>query len=128
MTDMTDVSLANLEDHEAHELAAKIQQIIDLSNIMASNGDSQAHNLYCLARDCKDLLMFDALSRQAIKQLTYDHKIMVNGIEIPQTAIAFIRAGQTINAIKEVRSVSFCGLKEAKDAVEKWASDNGCYT
>lgn len=125
---MNDVSLTNLEDHEAQELAAKIQQIIDLSSSMASNGDAQAHNLYGLARDCRDLLMFDALSRQAIKQLAYDHKIMVNGIEIPQTAIAFIRVGQKINAIREVRSVSFCDLKTAKDAVEKWALDNSCIT
>jgi len=121
---MNDVSLGNLEDHEAQELAAKIQQLIDLSSRMASNGDANAHNLYCLARDCRDLLMFDAMSRQAIKQLTYDHKVMVDGIEIPQTAIAFIRAGQKINAIKEVRLVAYCGLKEAKDAVEKYMFDN----
>ncbi len=32
--------------------------------------------------------------------------------------IAFLNAGKKINAIKELRSITLCGLKEAKDAVE----------
>jgi len=43
----------------------------------------------------------------------------------PQYVITEIRAGRKIDAIKALRELRGLGLKEAKDAVEKWADDNG---
>lgn len=37
-----------------------------------------------------------------------------------------LAAGQTIQAIKEARGAAYCGLKEAKDAVE-WVRANNTY-
>jgi hypothetical protein len=72
-----------------------------------------------LARDCRDLLAFDQQSRQVIKNLTRSGPV-VNGLPLSETVRNFVLRGMKINAIKELRTETNCGLKEAKDAVEAW--------
>ena len=45
--------------------------------------------------------------------------------DMPESVVKSIRAGKKIDAIKALRQANGVGLKEAKDAVEKWAEDNG---
>lgn len=118
--------LGDLEDSEAQLLLRKILEIIDISNSSAEQGDASAHKIYAIARDCRDLMTFDAVSRKTMQQLTANLAaiVEVDGIEIPPVAIDWIKKGMKINAIKEVRAHGFCGLKEAKDAVEKYMLDN----
>ena len=53
--------------------------------------------------------------------------VEVDGIEIPPIALDWIKKGMKINAIKEVRTHTGCGLKEAKDAVEKYMWTNNLF-
>jgi hypothetical protein len=123
---MNNDMLGDLEDHEAQLLLKKLLEIIDISTLMAQQGDAGAHKIYALARDCKDLMMFDAVSRKTMQQLTHDlvARVEVDGIEIPPAALNWIKKGMKISAIKEVRTHTGCGLKEAKDAVEKYMCNN----
>jgi len=126
---MNNDMLGDLEDNEAQLLLKKILEIMNISNVIAEQGDASAHKIYALARDCRDLMTFDAVSRKTMQQLT-DNLVAiveVDGIEIPPIALDWIKKGMKINAIKEVRTHTGCGLKEAKDAVEKYMWTNNLF-
>jgi ribosomal protein L7/L12 len=112
---------SDLNDSEASVLWNNLIQIMAISNDMAERGvsNSQAHKIYVLARDCRDLLAFDQQSRQVIKNLTHSDPV-VNGLPLSETVRDFVLRGMKINAIKELRTETGCALKEAKDAVEAW--------
>ena len=64
---MTDLS--DLNDQDFRKLANNLEQIINLSNESMHAGHPSAmhyamHQIYVLARDCRDLIMFEALSRE----------------------------------------------------------------
>ena len=126
---MNNDMLGDLEDNEAQLLLKKILEIMNISNVIAEQGDASAHKIYALARDCRDLMTFDAVSRKTMQQLTHDlvARVEVDGIEIPPAALDWIKKGMKINAIKEVRTHTGCGLKEAKDAVEKYMCNNNLF-
>lgn len=48
----------------------------------------------------------------------YPHGALVTFTTTHEPTMLFVRAGQKINAIKELRAATECGLKAAKDAVE----------
>lgn len=103
---MNNDMLGDLEDNEAQLLLKKILEIMNISNVIAEQGDALAHKIYALARDCRDLMTFDAVSRKTMQQLT-DNLVAiveVDGIEIPPIALDWIKKGMKINAIKEVRT------------------------
>lgn len=113
--------LSDLNNSEARELLTKIQQIMRLSHEQAKTGVYASHEVYCLARDCKDLLMFDATSREMIAKLSQSDQTVVMGHVVSDAVKQFVKEGRTINAIKQLREESGLGLKEAKDVVEEYA-------
>lgn len=48
----------------------------------------------------------------------YSHDDLVRIAMGSPTVMEHCHAGKKINAIKELRTITYCGLKEAKDAVE----------
>ncbi len=125
MTNLNDVS--DLDNSEAHQLWCKLSEILQLSDTMATEGDNaRAHRIYKLARDCRDLLVFDQQSRDVMRKLTVPESYA--GYELTDTVKALVKANRKIEAIKELRSEVGCGLKEAKDAVEAYMSKMGIST
>lgn len=118
--------VSDLSDDESTQLWQKLDDIIQLSDKMAHEGNSQGHQIYKLARDCRDLLVFDQHSRQVMHKLTAQEEYA--GLELSQTVRSLVFSGNKINAIKELRTESGCGLKEAKDAVEAFMRKMGVGT
>ncbi len=122
MTNLNDVS--DLDNSEAHQLWCKLSEILQLSDTMATEGEgARAHRIYKLARDCRDLLMFDQQSRDVMRKLIVPESYA--GYELSDTVKALIKANRKIEAIKELRTEVGCGLKEAKDAVEAYMHKHG---
>jgi ribosomal protein L7/L12 len=85
----------------------------------AVNGNGNGFRVYKLARDARDLMMFDAVSRDTMRKLgAGNDDLIYDGVTITQAVISEIVAERKINAIKELRNTSGLGLKEAKDIVE----------
>jgi hypothetical protein len=125
---MTDLS--DLNDQDFRKLANNLEQIINLSNRFMHAEHPSAmhytmHQIYVLARDCRDLIMFDALSRETMHRLVQNPFPIVNGLQFNQAVISEIEAGHKIQAIKELRIATGCGLREAKDAVERYMMEHG---
>ncbi len=125
MTNLNDVS--DLDNSEAHQLWCKLSEILQLSDTMATEGEgARAHRIYKLARDCRDLLVFDQQSRDVMRKLTVQETYA--GLHLDATVKALANANRKIEAIKELRTQSGCSLKEAKDAVEAYMSKMGIST
>ena len=112
--------LSDLNNSEARQLLTKIQQIMHMSHEQAKTGVYASHEVYCLARDCKDLLMFDATSRDMVAKLSQSDQTVVMGQPISDAVKDFVALDRKINAIKQLREESGLGLKEAKDVVEEY--------
>lgn len=119
-------SVSDLSDAESTQLWKKLDDIMQLSDKMAHEGNSQGHQIYKLARDCRDLLVFDQHSRQVVHNLTAHEEYA--GMELSRTVKTLALAGSKMNAIKELRTESGCGLREAKDAVEAYMRKMGVGT
>lgn len=118
--------VSDLSDDESTQLWNKLNEIMQLGDKLASGGASQGHQIYKLARDCRDLLVFDQHSRQVIHKLTAREEYA--GLELGHAVKQLAKSGNKINAIKELRTQTGCGLKEAKDAVEEYLQDMGIST
>jgi len=116
MNKLTDVS--DLSHSEADQLWHKLNAILTLSDQMAEEGAARAHEIYKLARDCRDLIVFDQHSRDIMRKLTSQDTYA--GFHLDAAVKAFAKTGRKIEAIKELRTQTGCGLKEAKDAVEAY--------
>ena len=117
-------NVSDLNDSEADQLCRKLTEILELSDLMATEGEgARAHRIYKLARDCRDLLVFDQQSRDVMRKLTVPESYA--GYELSDTVKALIKANRKIEAIKELRTEVGCGLKEAKDAVEAYMHKHG---
>lgn len=112
-----------LDDNDARVLWNKINQIIDLAHAAAQHGSSNCHSIYALARDCRDLLLTDQAGREMMRRLQ-DNSTTVMGLNFPESVQSLARHNRLIEAIKELRAHTGCGLKEAKDAVETWMAQN----
>ena len=109
--------LSDLNDNDAGAVLKILQRIITISNHDAMSGNGKAHEIYQLARDARDLMTFDQISRETLRRLGASAQEF-QGVTISDRVVKHIRAGEKINAIKELRSDSGLGLKEAKDIVE----------
>lgn len=116
-------SASDLSDDESTQLWRKLDEIMLLSDKMAHEGASRGHQIYKLARDCRDLLVFDQHSRQVMRKLTAQEEYA--GLELNDTVKGLVETGRKIDAIRELRTQTGCGLKEAKDAVEEYQRSLG---
>lgn len=116
----------DLNDTDAQRLWRNISQIIKLADESAEHGSGVNHRIYTLARDCRDLLLMDQTSRETLRRLLNDNgSESVLGLDFPLKVQKLARENRKIEAIKELRAHTDCGLKEAKDAVETWLAQNG---
>jgi ribosomal protein L7/L12 len=118
---MTD-DLGNLSDNDFKRLVHLVNEIIHLSHEGAREGQARAHEIYALSRDARDILILDETSREAMRRLTNTERPTMYGVTISKSVEDYVRAGMKINAIKELRTETALGLKEAKDVVEAFAS------
>jgi len=71
--------------------------------------------------NARDLLAATDAVMQQTEQTTHD--LLVGRALGSTEVIQFLRDGKKIAAIKELRTITSCGLKEAKDAVEDYRVD-----
>ena len=114
--------LGNLSDNDFKRLVHLVNEIIHLSHEGAREGHPRAHDIYALSRDARDILILDETSREAMRRLTNTERPTMYGVTISKSVEDYVRAGMKINAIKELRTETALGLKEAKDVVEAFAS------
>lgn len=114
--------LGNLSDNDFKRLVHLVNEIIHLSHEGAREGHARAHDIYALSRDARDILILDETSREAMRRLTNTERPTMYGVTISKSVEDYVRAGMKINAIKELRTETALGLKEAKDVVEAFAS------
>jgi len=84
---------------------------------------AEMHDLYMLARDCRDMLTFDAVSRDVMRKLAGDTEYSVcGGFKISHTALNDVRehvkSSNKLEGIKYLRARYSFGLKDAKDIYE----------
>jgi hypothetical protein len=116
----------DLEDTDSRRVWSNIIQIMQLASDSAAGGSGTSHRIYTLARDCRDLLLFDQNSRETMRRLLVNPgTVTVMGLDFPVKVQDWARDNRKIEAIKELRLHTGCGLKEAKDAVEQWMTQNG---
>jgi hypothetical protein len=117
----------DLNNSDAHKLWQNMNRIMVMSDQGAARGDAHHHEIYVLARDCRDMLQFDQVSRDVQARLMQSHDT-VHGVHISATVQAYARNNRKIEAIKQLRTDSGLGLKEAKDAVEAWMDQQNINT
>lgn len=115
---MTIQSLADLTDDDARTVLNSLRDIILLSSEIAVTGNGNGHKIYQLARDARDAMLFDQISRDTIRRLSKGSGVVINGVVISDEVMEHAKAGRKINAIKQLREETMLGLKEAKDIVE----------
>lgn len=115
----------DLNDTDAQTLWDNLNKIVQMSDRMCSTKDySPAHEIYKLARDCRDLLSFDQVSRDTMRKLSGPPETY-GGVELSEKVKGLARAGKKIDAIRELRSELGVDLLAAKTAVEAYyASTN----
>jgi len=86
--------------------------------IEAGAAVTSLHHIYKLARDSRDIMTWEKIGLDVLKKLSEPDEIVVDGVTVPYLVKELISAGQFIDAIKELRSSSGLGLKEAKDICE----------
>ena len=114
--------LSNLSDNDFKRLVNLVNEVINISHDVARNGDARGHEIYALSRDARDILILDETSREAMRRLTNSDRPTMYGVTISKSVEDYVRAGMKINAIKEMRTETALGLKEAKDVVEAFAA------
>jgi hypothetical protein len=113
------ISPGSLNDTDALALFNNIQRIVQLSDrLCATHSDAGGHEIYKLARDCRDLLVFDQVSRDLVHKLTEQDQHA--GLKLDASTQALAQRGRKIDAIKELRARTGCNLREAKEAVEAY--------
>lgn len=129
MTDMP-INIEQLEDKDSQLLWQNLHKIMELSDRVCQEaaGDSHrlCHDIYRLARDCRDLLVFDQVSRETMAKLTAVDKYA--GLQLDIVVKDLVHRNLKVDAIRELRRQTGCGLKEAKDAVETYMSAHGIGT
>ena len=120
-------SPVDLSDNEADQLWTKLNEIIKLSDTIAGDeGNALGHRIYRLARDCRDLLVFDQQSREVMRKLTQQEQYA--GMILNEAVKALAKNNRKIEAIKELRTSTGSGLTEAKAAVEAYMAQQGIGT
>ena len=83
----------------------------------------ELHDIYTTARDCRDMLTFDAVSRDLIRKLSSSQIYNICGLNIDEESINHVRELILPNnfiapGVKFIREKYSLGLKEAKDVVD----------
>jgi hypothetical protein len=111
-------NIGDMTDADSQALQNTLGQIMREADLAISAGNSKIFSIYKLARDALDLLRFDATSRLVMHKLGVGANPVVMGMPLSSDVINYMQAGQKINAIKELRGSTGCGLLEAKNAIE----------
>jgi hypothetical protein len=64
---------------------------MELSHRDAINGNGNSHEIYRIARDARDLLLFDQISRETLRRLSGSTIDEFQGVSIPATVIQYIK-------------------------------------
>jgi ribosomal protein L7/L12 len=120
-------ALHDLTEGDADEVARNVSRIMKVADDMAQDGNARAFELYKLARDTLEILAFDRISRDTLAKISSGDE-RFQGWTVSNIVKGHMQANQKINAIKEFRSESGLGLKEAKDWVEAYMSEHGMST
>ena len=113
--------LHSLSEGDVTEVAGNLARIRNLADEMAQAGHTKAFEVYKLARDTLEILVFDRISRDTLERLSAACE-MFQGYQVYPDVLRRMKQGQKINAIKEFRTQTGLGLKEAKDWVENYMS------
>lgn len=111
-------NIADMTDADSQALLNVISSIMNKADDGASAGNSECYSIYKLARDARDILTFDAVSRDVLAKLGAAPDPIVRGLRMSSDVLTEIRAGRKIHAIKELRNSTSCSLIDAKNAVE----------
>ncbi len=118
---MSEIStLDDLDDQDASKLASLITNIMKLAGQSASGGSVIGHEIYVMARDARDLLVFDAQSRETMRKLMILDRPVSLGLTISPAVEEFAKQGKKIEAIRQLRQETGCGLVDAKNSVESF--------
>jgi hypothetical protein len=112
-----EMNLSDLGNEDAALVIRNLQKILDISHREAAGGNGSAHSIYQLARDARDVMLMDQISRETLRRLGATTQEF-QGVTISDRVVKHIRASEKINAIKELRTDTGLGLKEAKDIVD----------
>ena len=117
--------LHELTDGDAADLGRILAEIKSLGEALSlrEGGSNQAFRIYKLARDGLEILAFDRISRDVLAKLSAGHETF-QGYVVSDVVLGHMRDNKKINAIKEFRTQTGLGLKEAKDWVEAYISDH----
>ena len=122
---MTITPIPDLTDGDAALVVQSLMDIMKLADQLSRNSAlnleanlAKAHEIYVRARDARDAMLFDQVTRETVARLSSGTSVVAHGMRLSEQVVGFLRAGQLINAIKELRTDTGCGLKEAKDACE----------
>ena len=111
-------NIADMNDADSQALLNVISSIMNKADDGASAGSRECYSIYKLARDARDILTFDAVSRDVLAKLGAAPDPIVRGLRMSSDVLTEIRAGRNINAIKELRNSTSCSLIDAKNAAE----------
>ena len=119
-------TLHELTDGEAGDVARILAEIKNISEglALAESGSNRAFRIYRLARDGLEIMTLDRMSRDMLAKLSSGHDTY-KGHVVSDVVLAHMKNNQKINAIKEFRTQSGLGLKEAKDWVEDYMREKG---
>lgn len=109
----------DLADNEAHTMMKNLGEIMRIAGDMARNSVPGAHEVYVIARDSFDMLRYDVVSRDTVRKLT-DDDTRFQGYTVSPDCLLYMKQGRKIDAIKQFRTESGLGLREAKDWVESF--------
>lgn len=108
-----------MTDGDANDVARILAEIKNIGESLIESGNVRAFRIYKLARDGLEILAFDRISRDVLAKLSAGHETF-QGYVVSDVVLGYMRNNQKINAIKEFRTESGLGLKEAKDWVEAY--------
>jgi ribosomal protein L7/L12 len=120
-------NLSDLGDIEVSKLASNLSQIVALAEKIVANGTVAGFEIYRLARDTRELLVFDRISRDTLAKLSAPQCEVFKGYTISPVALDYIRAGQKINAIREMRNDHGLDLLASKTLVEEYGLAHGYF-
>jgi ribosomal protein L7/L12 len=111
--------LHSLIEGDVDEVVRNVARIKRLSEEMAIAGSAHGFEIYKLSRNTLEILAFDRISRDTLARLGSGREVFC-GYDVSDIVRAHMKNNQRINAIKEFRSESGLGLREAKDWVEAY--------
>lgn len=116
---MTVNDLHEMTEGDAADLGRTLAEILRLGESVAETGSVTGFRIYKLARNALEIMAFDRISRDTLAKLTSGRETF-QGHEVSEVVLGYMKNNLKINAIKEFRTETGLGLKEAKDWVEAY--------